>query len=294
MLYVCAKSGSSRLSQIISSHHPHIGAKGPPYIPRAYSLTSSGVASCSLMNSQNPASGRCSIRPDCANVKQTAFRATASGETAVQRLLSHDAAPWNTRRAPRGSATAQYTHSRAFAPLISCIPHARVCFCFSSGSGEQMEDESRRVKVASVFSSMHTSVVIASARMLVELKRYNYVTPTNFLELVKVSESRAEGHALLRRGLGTPQEPCSVCSRCSQSLGRGQEAFALVWSSRTVVACFLCRIGAMASARIVLWSQHDRIERCIYVDMYANSRKMNPIPMDPIPNLNAVTGRGTK
>ena len=49
-----------------------------------------------------------------------------------------------------------------------------------------MEDESRRVKVASVFSSMHTSVVGASARMLVELKRYNYVTPTNFLELVKV------------------------------------------------------------------------------------------------------------
>lgn len=49
-----------------------------------------------------------------------------------------------------------------------------------------MEDESRRVKVASVFSSMHTSVVVASAKMLVELKRYNYVTPTNFLELVKV------------------------------------------------------------------------------------------------------------
>lgn len=50
-----------------------------------------------------------------------------------------------------------------------------------------MEDESRRVKIASVFSSMHTSVVVASAKMLVELKRYNYVTPTNFLELVKVT-----------------------------------------------------------------------------------------------------------
>lgn len=56
-----------------------------------------------------------------------------------------------------------------------------------------MEDESRRVKVASVFSSMHTSVVVASARMLVELKRYNYVTPTNFLELVKVQESESWG-----------------------------------------------------------------------------------------------------
>lgn len=53
-----------------------------------------------------------------------------------------------------------------------------------------MEDESRRVKVASVFSSMHTSVVVASAKMLVELKRYNYVTPTNFLELVKVRSRR--------------------------------------------------------------------------------------------------------
>lgn len=53
-----------------------------------------------------------------------------------------------------------------------------------------MEDESRRVKVASVFSSMHTSVVVASAKMLVELKRYNYVTPTNFLELVKVKSQR--------------------------------------------------------------------------------------------------------
>lgn len=52
-----------------------------------------------------------------------------------------------------------------------------------------MDEESRRVKVASVFSSMHTSVVVASARMLVELKRYNYVTPTNFLELVKVGQT---------------------------------------------------------------------------------------------------------
>lgn len=52
-----------------------------------------------------------------------------------------------------------------------------------------MDDEAHRAKVASVFSSVHTSVVVSSARMLVELKRYNYVTPTNFLELVKVSTS---------------------------------------------------------------------------------------------------------
>lgn len=59
-----------------------------------------------------------------------------------------------------------------------------------------MEDESRRAKVASVFSSMHTSVVVASARMLVELKRYNYVTPTNFLELVKVRFTHWSYHDL--------------------------------------------------------------------------------------------------
>lgn len=34
---------------------------------------------------------------------------------------------------------------------------------------------------------------MASARMLVELKRYNYVTPTNFLELVKVRAKKSEG-----------------------------------------------------------------------------------------------------
>ncbi|CAM9519888.1 unnamed protein product [Discosporangium mesarthrocarpum] len=49
----------------------------------------------------------------------------------------------------------------------------------------QMEDENHRIKVASIFSSMHTSVVHASTKMLDELKRHNYVTPTNFLELVK-------------------------------------------------------------------------------------------------------------
>lgn len=59
-----------------------------------------------------------------------------------------------------------------------------------------MEDESRRAKVASVFSCMHTSVVLASERMLVELKRYNYVTPTNFLELVKVGSTRWAAHLL--------------------------------------------------------------------------------------------------
>lgn len=32
---------------------------------------------------------------------------------------------------------------------------------------------------------MHLSVINSSAKMLAELRRYNYVTPTNYLELVK-------------------------------------------------------------------------------------------------------------
>ena len=38
--------------------------------------------------------------------------------------------------------------------------------------------------VAKTFATIHQSVVNMSARMLFEVKRYNYVTPTNYLELV--------------------------------------------------------------------------------------------------------------
>ena len=47
------------------------------------------------------------------------------------------------------------------------------------------EDESFRTKISTVFSEMHFSVIQSSSRMILEHKRYNYVTPTNFLELVK-------------------------------------------------------------------------------------------------------------
>lgn len=46
-------------------------------------------------------------------------------------------------------------------------------------------DESFRPKISTVFAEMHLSVINSSSRMLLELKRYNYVTPTNYLELVK-------------------------------------------------------------------------------------------------------------
>ena len=48
-----------------------------------------------------------------------------------------------------------------------------------------LDDESQRKNIAKVFSGTHLSVIDSSARMIVELKRYNYVTPTNYLELVK-------------------------------------------------------------------------------------------------------------
>ena len=38
--------------------------------------------------------------------------------------------------------------------------------------------------VAKIFMTMHRSVVEMSERMLFEMKRHNYVTPTNYLELV--------------------------------------------------------------------------------------------------------------
>ena len=51
----------------------------------------------------------------------------------------------------------------------------------------EFSDDTFRTKIATVFSEMHLSVISASARMLLEMKRYNYVTPTNSLELVTKS-----------------------------------------------------------------------------------------------------------
>jgi dynein heavy chain len=44
--------------------------------------------------------------------------------------------------------------------------------------------EKHKHSLAMIFSVMHKSIADLSARMLSELKRHNYVTPTNFLELV--------------------------------------------------------------------------------------------------------------
>lgn len=41
-----------------------------------------------------------------------------------------------------------------------------------------------QTKVASIFVTTHQSVAQVSQQMKLELKRHNYVTPTNYLELV--------------------------------------------------------------------------------------------------------------
>lgn len=41
-----------------------------------------------------------------------------------------------------------------------------------------------KAKVAAIFVTMHQSVEQVSERMKLELRRHNYVTPNNYLELV--------------------------------------------------------------------------------------------------------------
>ena len=46
-------------------------------------------------------------------------------------------------------------------------------------------DDDMRPRIAIVFADMHLKVIQSSDKLLAESKRYNYVTPTNYLELVK-------------------------------------------------------------------------------------------------------------
>lgn len=48
----------------------------------------------------------------------------------------------------------------------------------------QSTEERLRIAISATFAMIHTSVSHMSKQMLDELKRYNYVTPTNYLELV--------------------------------------------------------------------------------------------------------------
>ena len=55
----------------------------------------------------------------------------------------------------------------------------------SEDAEDELSDEVLKPRVGTVFALAHQTVAAASANMLLELKRNNYVTPTNFLELVK-------------------------------------------------------------------------------------------------------------
>lgn len=48
----------------------------------------------------------------------------------------------------------------------------------------QSTEERLRIAIAATFAMIQTSVSDMSKTMLAELKRHNYVTPTNYLELV--------------------------------------------------------------------------------------------------------------
>ncbi len=52
-------------------------------------------------------------------------------------------------------------------------------------SSVEFKDDTFAAKISAVFAEMHLSVIKSSDQMLLELKRHNYVTPTNYLELVK-------------------------------------------------------------------------------------------------------------
>lgn len=54
---------------------------------------------------------------------------------------------------------------------------------FATGSSDEDTSDLQK-NIATVFVTMHRSVVEMSERMLFEMKRHNYVTPTNYLELV--------------------------------------------------------------------------------------------------------------
>jgi dynein heavy chain len=78
----------------------------------------------------------------------------------------------------------------------------------------KLDSKEQQKAVASVFASVHISVANASEDMLTQQKRHNYVTPTNYLELVKgyrtvLSEKREEvGDAAkkLKNGLAKLEE----------------------------------------------------------------------------------------
>ena len=60
-----------------------------------------------------------------------------------------------------------------------------------AGEGETIKE--LRQNVATIFMTIHRSVMDMSKQMLFEMKRHNYVTPTNYLELVSGYKGLLDG-----------------------------------------------------------------------------------------------------
>jgi len=54
------------------------------------------------------------------------------------------------------------------------------------GEAENIQDSKLCHNIARIFMTVHCSVVEMSEQMLFEMKRHNYVTPTNYLEYESV------------------------------------------------------------------------------------------------------------
>ena len=61
----------------------------------------------------------------------------------------------------------------------------------------RFQQEKLKPSIGKIFAIMHRSVWETSQRMLLELKRHNYVTPTNYLELVAGYKEWVPLHCLL-------------------------------------------------------------------------------------------------
>jgi dynein heavy chain len=79
-----------------------------------------------------------------------------------------------------------------------------------------------RDKISEIFVVMHNSVLDASEQMLSELKRYNYVTPTNYLELVTGYTN------LLKEKRSEIGEMCSKLEHGLTTLERAREDVAVM------------------------------------------------------------------
>jgi len=98
-------------------------------------------------------------------------------------------------------------------------------------SDVKLDNDEMRMGVAKVFSSTHLSVIVESDKMLNELKRHNYVTPTNYLELVKgyralLFEKRnelGESSSKLQNGLAKLEESRVQVEDMSVDLAKKQE-----------------------------------------------------------------------